>query len=1159
MTGRRAVCLTTALATIFVLVAPNAAVGDFSCIHSATWPPSLPPPAPGSGRAVLWSQPDGSGDANTLVLELPQDQVTQDYTGTECSKPRSSPWAISVTPGVALVFFGLNRISGRSDLVSPWGAVNVEPSSGPIQINPQTHGRWQDWINVSGVSLTSVAELLRYGSCRQCSVPRGVDMVLEQPDDSVVGFAWQVTGATLVNDRLGGDGSRYDFSDSDLSGTTFVPGTNLAGATFKNVTAAATIFDGTDLTGATFTSVQTQQNAVGQLQFIGPPSFNGVTLGGNPGCTSFANSNLVGASFEGATWSGQCTGALFPQSQVSLLALRQVLVDTKANWVDLSGAQADPNNITTVVASAADRRELAGADLRNVGFANVQFLGEALDLTGTRFDGAHLARANFGLARLAGASFVSVIAPGASFNYADLSRDSTHQAATFQSPAAGQQTKLQGANFVNANVSGASFVGVDLTKANFTAALGFNTDFSGITAPGAFFSQAHIYGSGNAFSTATDLNDIHFIGAVLAGDVGVSGGFDLTGAQLKDAKFDGAVCVNCNLSRADLEGANFTGAYLPGVTLSNATLTSADFDGAWLYCGGLTNAQCGAPQSQAPQPPHWDWPLALGSGETFGPVEFAAPNLTAAVFDHVTTCPDGRQPGGPSNCAQRLPTEPFAFPPCSASARGTCPTTTSTLWPPPPSTDPGPRPLAIAPTAPPTWNTTLSDQGYYVAFDDATIRLIGSGPPTIVAGSPGMKCAAPTSPCGDGGPATAALLGQPTGLAVGLDGSLYIADAGLFRVRVIDPSGIINTVVGTGEQCSATPCQGDGLPATFARLAAASGVSVDTHGAFLIADGTAGVRRVASDCGPNAENKLCTTHCPTFPRCAMITTLAPGTATGNVVSVVRSADGVTYAATRTPDRIIQIDSTGTVTPVVGTGTSGYNGNTNENGQFLLGTQVQVNQPVGLAVNLVGNVLFADSANHLIRAYVPSNKHVIDDLAGHVDDSGTPQGRLQPPRRRVLCLRYPAQPAARRGRHPDCTPRRRRHRQRPRAPGRARAAGGDVPAGAPCVRGGRLVSGGANLVLPAAPHAAGRHRHRNHRGCHHQPRRYRVRHRKGVLARAGPPAAACHRAAAHRSRPLRPRHRPGWPAPDTDDLDRPGARRHRAADALGDRPGHRRDV
>ena len=55
-----------------------------------------------------------------------------------------------------------------------------------------------------------------------------------------------------------------------------------------------------------------------------------------------------------------------------------------------------------------------------------------------------------------------------------------------------------------------------------------------------------------------------------------------------------------------------------------------------------------------------------------------------------------------------------------------------------------------------------------------------------------------------------------------------------------------------------------------------------------------------------------------------------------------------------------------------------------------GTKVQVNEPVGLAVNLHGQVLFADTGNHLIRAYLPSNKHVIDHLAGHVTDDGTPR-------------------------------------------------------------------------------------------------------------------------------------------------------------------------
>ena len=59
--------------------------------------------------------------------------------------------------------------------------------------------------------------------------------------------------------------------------------------------------------------------------------------------------------------------------------------------------------------------------------------------------------------------------------------------------------------------------------------------------------------------------------------------------------------------------------------------------------------------------------------------------------------------------------------------------------------------------------------------------------------------------------------------------------------------------------------------------------------------------------------------------------------------------------------------------MVGTGTSGYNGNSDTYGNLLPGTQVQVNQPTGLSVDLEGNILFADTGNALIRAYVPSTQ------------------------------------------------------------------------------------------------------------------------------------------------------------------------------------------
>lgn len=56
----------------------------------------------------------------------------------------------------------------------------------------------------------------------------------------------------------------------------------------------------------------------------------------------------------------------------------------------------------------------------------------------------------------------------------------------------------------------------------------------------------------------------------------------------------------------------------------------------------------------------------------------------------------------------------------------------------------------------------------------------------------------PPSLSGDGGPASAATMAWPMGLAYDHSGNLYIADTGNHRIREISTDGIINTVVGQG-------------------------------------------------------------------------------------------------------------------------------------------------------------------------------------------------------------------------------------------------------------------------------------------------------------------------------------------------------------------------
>jgi hypothetical protein len=106
--------------------------------------------------------------------------------------------------------------------------------------------------------------------------------------------------------------------------------------------------------------------------------------------------------------------------------------------------------------------------------------------------------------------------------------------------------------------------------------------------------------------------------------------------------------------------------------------------------------------------------------------------------------------------------------------------------------------------------------------------------------------------------------------------------------------------------------------------------------------------------------------------------------------VAGDVSGNLYATT--PNYMLKVHlAGGKVTQVVGTGTGGYNGNTDPNlGTLLPGNQVQVNHPGSVSVALNGNVVFTDTDNNLLRAYVPSSDHVINDLAGIVSN-GQPQG------------------------------------------------------------------------------------------------------------------------------------------------------------------------
>ena len=85
---------------------------------------------------------------------------------------------------------------------------------------------------------------------------------------------------------------------------------------------------------------------------------------------------------------------------------------------------------------------------------------------------------------------------------------------------------------------------------------------------------------------------------------------------------------------------------------------------------------------------------------------------------------------------------------------------------------------------------------------------------------------------GDNGPAYRASVAAPTGVALDSKGNLYIADRNNNRVRVVDRTGMIRTVVGTGQQ----DYNGDSEVARETNLYLPFGLTVDSNDNLLVID-----------------------------------------------------------------------------------------------------------------------------------------------------------------------------------------------------------------------------------------------------------------------------------------------------------------------------------
>ncbi len=124
---------------------------------------------------------------------------------------------------------------------------------------------------------------------------------------------------------------------------------------------------------------------------------------------------------------------------------------------------------------------------------------------------------------------------------------------------------------------------------------------------------------------------------------------------------------------------------------------------------------------------------------------------------------------------------------------------------------------------------TASDGSFYISDSgNNVVRKVNStGIIGTVAGDgePGFS--------GDGGAAIHARLNDPSAIAIGPDGSLYLGDDGNFRIRKIDPNGIITTFAGNGS----AGFSGDGGAAILASLGSIESLAVGPDGSLYFGDG----------------------------------------------------------------------------------------------------------------------------------------------------------------------------------------------------------------------------------------------------------------------------------------------------------------------------------